>query len=173
METGVFADGAQVRSSRWVLIQHDWCPCKMGTGGQRGRHAQREDEVKTAVRPQRETRVMRLRAKDTEDRREGKGGILLKSRQRKRVPRKPDSGLPTSRAERRYISAVSSHPGHRTWLQQPERATQSALRDSIQANLSSITGCHPPQVVLKLNFLEAPPPLDGTTSHHFVPLCSF
>lgn len=54
METAVFADGAQVRSSRWVLIQHNWCPCKMGTGGQRGRHAQREDEVKTAARPQRQ-----------------------------------------------------------------------------------------------------------------------
>ena len=110
-----------------------------------------------------ETGVMRLRAKDTEDGREGQGRILLESRQRKRVPRKPDFGLSTSRAERRRISAVSSHPGHRTWLQQPEKATPSAPGDSVHADLSSIASCRPPQVVVKLNFLEAPPPQDGTT----------
>ena len=91
------------------------------------------------------------------------GGILLESRQRKWVPRKPDFGLSTSRAERRHISAVSSHPGHRTWLQQPEKATRSAPGDSVHADLSSTASCHPPQVVVRLNFLEAPPPQDGTT----------
>lgn len=164
METGVFADGAQVRSSGWVLIQHDWCPCKMGTCGQRGRHAQREDAVKTAAQPQRQRLERGVYKPGTPRTARGAGRDSPESQQRKRAPRKLGFGLSTSRAERQYLSAVSSHLGHCTLSQQLERAISEVPRDP-----ALTSPCHPLQVLVKLNFLEAPPPLDGTTSHHFVP----
>ena len=149
-------------SSGWVLIQHDWCPCKMGTRGQRGRHAQREDGTTTEAG----TGAMRLRAKDTEDCWEGQGGILLESRQRKGVPRKLDFGLATSRAERRYISAVSSHPGHCNLLQQLERAISEVPCDSVCTDLSL-----PPAA--GIGEAELPRSPTATRRHHFTPRCAF
>lgn len=110
--------------------------------------------------------AMRLRATDTEDCREGQGGVLLESRQSKRVSRKLDFGLSASRAERRYISAVSSHPGHCNLLQQLERPISEVPCDSVCTDLSL-----PPAA--GIGEAELPRSPTATRGHHFTPRCAF
>ena len=50
----VFADQVQVRSLGRVLSQKDWCPCKKGKFGHRGRQAQRKGKEEMAVSQQRQ-----------------------------------------------------------------------------------------------------------------------
>ena len=49
-----FADQVQVRTLGRVLSQQDWCPCKKGKFGHRGRQAQRKGKEAMAVSQQRQ-----------------------------------------------------------------------------------------------------------------------
>lgn len=118
LETGVFADGAQVRSSGWVLIQHALVSLQNGTCGQRGRHAQREmgEDGEHNHRGRGWSEASRPGHRGPPERRRDSP-----ESQQRNGTRKLGFGLSTSRAERTIPSAVSSHLGHCTLSQQLER----------------------------------------------------
>lgn len=150
-----------MRSSGWVLIQHDWCPCKVGTRGQRGRHAQREDGRTTEAETERcvyEPRTPRTagRGKEGFSSRAGRAnGYLGSSTLDFQPPELRDDTFLLFQATQ--VTVIC----YRSWRDPSRRSrvTQSALTSP----------CHLLQVQAKLNFLGAPPPLGGTTSHHVVP----